>query len=54
MLTHQSTYPVNKASIDKLGADWIKPGNLVSNGAFTLAEFDAERPHQARQEPEVP
>ncbi|MCX7306344.1 MAG: peptide ABC transporter substrate-binding protein [Hyphomicrobiales bacterium] len=39
MLTHQSTFPVNKASIDKLGADWIKPGNLVSNGAFTLAEF---------------
>ncbi|MFU0507140.1 peptide ABC transporter substrate-binding protein [Pseudaminobacter sp. NGMCC 1.201702] len=39
MLTHQSTFPVNKASIDKLGADWIKPGNLVSNGAYTLAEF---------------
>ena len=39
MLTHQSCYPVNKASIDKLGADWIKPGNLVSNGAYTLAEF---------------
>ncbi|TIP69092.1 MAG: peptide ABC transporter substrate-binding protein, partial [Mesorhizobium sp.] len=39
MLTHQATYPVNKASIDKLGADWIKPGNLVSNGPFTLAEW---------------
>jgi len=39
MLTHSATYPVNKASIEKLGADWIKPGNLVSNGAFTLAEF---------------
>ncbi len=39
MLTHQSTYPVNKASIEKLGNDWIKPGNLVSNGAYTLAEF---------------
>ena len=39
MLTHQSAYPVNKASIEKLGADWIKPGNLVSNGAYTLAEF---------------
>jgi oligopeptide transport system substrate-binding protein len=39
MLTHQATYPVHKASIEKLGADWIKPGNLVSNGAFTLAEF---------------
>lgn len=39
MLTHQAAYPVNKASIEKLGADWIKPGNLVSNGAFTLAEW---------------
>ena len=39
MLTHQAAYPVNKASIDKLGADWIKPGNLVSNGAYTLAEW---------------
>ena len=39
MLTHQATYAVNKASIEKLGADWIKPGNLVSNGAYTLAEF---------------
>lgn len=39
MLTHQSTYPVNKAAMDKLGADWIKPGKLVSNGPFTLAEF---------------
>ncbi|TIR44171.1 MAG: peptide ABC transporter substrate-binding protein, partial [Mesorhizobium sp.] len=39
MLTHQATYPVSKASIDKLGADWIKPGNLVSNGPFTLAEW---------------
>lgn len=39
MLTHQATYPVHKASLEKFGADWLKPGNLVSNGAFTLAEF---------------
>ena len=39
MLTHQSSYPVHRASIEALGDDWIKPGNLVSNGAFTLAEF---------------
>ncbi len=39
MLTHQATYPVNKANIEKFGADFIKPGNLVSNGAYTLAEF---------------
>jgi oligopeptide transport system substrate-binding protein len=39
MLTHQATYPVNKKNIDQFGADFIKPGNLVSNGAYTLAEF---------------
>jgi oligopeptide transport system substrate-binding protein len=39
MLTHQATYPISKANIDKFGPDFIKPGNLVSNGAYTLAEF---------------
>ena len=39
LLTHQSTYPVNRASLEKLGVNWIKPGNLISNGAFTLAEW---------------
>ena len=39
MLTHQATYPVNKANIEKFGAEFIKPGNLVSNGPFKLAEF---------------
>ena len=39
MLTHQATYPVSKANIEAKGADFTKPGNLVSNGAYTLAEF---------------
>jgi oligopeptide transport system substrate-binding protein len=39
MLTHQATYPVQKANIDALGADFTKAGNLVSNGAYTLAGF---------------
>ena len=39
MLTHQAAYPVNKKNIDQFAADFIKPGNLVSNGAYTLAEF---------------
>lgn len=39
MLTHQSTYPVSKANVEKFGADFVKPGNLVSNGAYVLAEF---------------
>ncbi len=39
MLTHQASYCVSKANVEKFGADFVKPGNLVSNGAFTLAEF---------------
>ncbi|WP_457935754.1 peptide ABC transporter substrate-binding protein [Mesorhizobium sp. 10J20-29] len=39
MLTHQAAYPVNRKAIESMGADWIKAGNLVSNGAYTLAEF---------------
>jgi oligopeptide transport system substrate-binding protein len=39
MLTHQATYAVSKANVEKFGADFIKPGNLVSNGAYMLAEF---------------
>jgi oligopeptide transport system substrate-binding protein len=38
MLTHQAAYPVNRAAIEK-DPDWIKPGKLVSNGAYTLAEW---------------
>jgi oligopeptide transport system substrate-binding protein len=39
MLTHQSTYAVSKANVTAKGAEFVKPGNLVSNGAYTLAEF---------------
>lgn len=39
MLTHQSTYAISKANVEKFGADWVKPGNMVTNGAYTLAEF---------------
>jgi oligopeptide transport system substrate-binding protein len=39
MLTHNATYPVSKANLEAKGADFTKPGNLVSNGAYTLAEF---------------
>ena len=38
MLTHQAMYPVSEANVTKLGSDFVKAGNLVSNGAFTLAE----------------
>ncbi|SMH48770.1 oligopeptide transport system substrate-binding protein [Maritimibacter sp. HL-12] len=36
--THASTFPSPKWVIDEHGADWIKPENIVSNGAYVLTE----------------
>jgi oligopeptide transport system substrate-binding protein len=36
MLTHQVTVPLHEASVSKLGAEYPKPGNLISNGSYTL------------------
>lgn len=38
LLAHQTALPVNRASLEKNGADFIKPGKLVSNGAFELTD----------------
>lgn len=38
-LTHYTAFPVPQHSIEKLGDDWLKAGNMVSNGAYTLAEW---------------
>jgi len=32
-------YPEHLASVQKWGDDWIKPGHLVGNGAYQLAEW---------------
>ncbi|MEM7173044.1 MAG: peptide ABC transporter substrate-binding protein [Pseudomonadota bacterium] len=39
LLTHQTGLPVHQASVDQHGSDFVKPGNMVSNGAYILAEF---------------
>ena len=39
MLTHQATYPVSRANVEKFGADFTKPGNMVLNGPYTLTAF---------------
>jgi ABC-type oligopeptide transport system substrate-binding subunit len=36
LLAHQTGLPVNAKEVERLGADWIKPGNMVSNGAYVL------------------
>ena len=38
MLTNTSTFPAPQATIEKFGADWTKPENIVTNGAYRLKE----------------
>ena len=38
MVTHATTFPVNPAVVAAHGADWTKPENIVSNGAYVLTE----------------
>ena len=39
LLAHQTAAPVEQANVEKFGADFVRAGNLVSNGAFKLVEF---------------
>lgn len=36
LLSHASTYPVHRASVEKYGNLFTRPGNLVTNGAYSL------------------
>lgn len=38
MVTHYTTFPVHRATVEEFGADWVKPENMVSNGAYILTE----------------
>ncbi len=38
LLTHQTGLPVHPASVEAFGADFVQPGNMVSNGAYRLTE----------------
>ncbi|NDY94241.1 peptide ABC transporter substrate-binding protein [Wenzhouxiangella limi] len=39
LLTHPTTYPVHRASLEAYGSAHVRPGNLVSNGAFRLLDW---------------
>ncbi|HIE55214.1 MAG TPA: peptide ABC transporter substrate-binding protein [Chromatiaceae bacterium] len=39
LLNHSSTYPVHRASIEKHGDRFSRPGKLISNGAYRLSEW---------------
>jgi oligopeptide transport system substrate-binding protein len=39
LMSHHMAYPLHRASIEKYGMKFTRPGNLVSNGAFRLDEW---------------
>ncbi|MBL8582358.1 MAG: peptide ABC transporter substrate-binding protein [Rhizobiaceae bacterium] len=39
LLTHQIAYPLHRASVEKFGEEFTKPGNMVTNGAYMLESF---------------
>lgn len=40
LLTHPSTFPVHRASFEQHGEAFARAGNLVSNGAYVLADWE--------------
>jgi ABC-type oligopeptide transport system substrate-binding subunit len=38
LLTHQTALPVNAKALAEFGAEWVRPGKMVSNGAYILAD----------------
>ncbi len=39
LLSHHCFMPVHRASVEAFGSGFTRPGNLVSNGAYTLKEW---------------
>jgi oligopeptide transport system substrate-binding protein len=39
LLAHWLVYPVPRHVVEKLGDDWVKPANIVGNGAFVMKEW---------------
>ena len=38
-LTHYTAFPLPRHKVEEVGADWVKPGNIVGNGPYTVVEW---------------
>lgn len=39
LLTHYTTFPLPEHVVEVYGDEWVRPGNMVSNGAYTLEDW---------------
>ena len=51
MTTYATLFPAHRATIEAHGADWTEPGNMVSNGAYTLDEVVLNEYHTRVKNP---
>jgi oligopeptide transport system substrate-binding protein len=52
LLTHQTGFPMHKASVEQFGDEFTKPGNMVTNGAYMLESFTPNDRIVMRKNPE--
>lgn len=43
LVSHYNFYPVPKHTIEKYGAKWTRPENMVSNGPFILSKWETNK-----------
>ncbi|WP_425450152.1 peptide ABC transporter substrate-binding protein [Virgifigura deserti] len=39
VLSHNISFPVHRATVEKFGNEWTRPGNAVTNGAFMMTDW---------------
>ena len=52
VVTYATFMPTPQATIEEFGSDWTSPGNMVSNGAYTLAELAVNEYFKLEKNPE--
>lgn len=50
-LSHYTAYPVPRHTVEAHGNQWSRPGNMVSNGAFQLTEWQSQTRITASRNP---
>ncbi len=51
LLSHPSSFPVHRPSLEKWGRDFARPGRLVSNGAYALAGWVVQSHVEIKRNP---
>lgn len=51
IVTNLQFGPIHRATVEKYGKEWTKPGNIVGNGAFILSEWQVNSKIVLRKNP---